>query len=167
MSVDMQRYVLQIICAIPFGVFLGVLAILFEVLPIANHKRYKIESIEQKVYAHFHLQLNPAKPEKTKFKYILRFVLDIIFWLIISLLTAVFSFATNDGILRWFSIVFIILSAFATWKLLGFYLYFLKKILFIFLKILCIFVFLIPRKWFLKTSKQILTTLKKYVKKLC
>ena len=55
MSVDMQRYVLQIICAIPFGVFLGVLAILFEVLPIANHKRYKIESIEQKVYAHFHL----------------------------------------------------------------------------------------------------------------
>ena len=167
MSVDMQRYVLQILCAIPFGVFIGALAILLGILPVSNHKKKQIESIERKIFAFFRVAFVPKKTEKIRVKYALRFVLDIAFWVVIALLTAIFSFATNDGILRWFSIVFIVLFAFITWKLFAFYLYLFEKILFICFKILCIYVFLIPRKYLTKATKQFVSMLKKYMKKAC
>lgn len=115
MSVDMTLYIWQILWALLSGIGIGIFAIFLRIKPISPKSKISILKAKKKLNAVFGIPSKESKQSKKDIiKRISKVAVDLFFGVFLGIFLTVFAYATNNGILRWFSLLAGIASFFLT-----------------------------------------------------
>lgn len=129
MEINMLSNCRQIIWAIVYGFVWSILGILFGVIRKATSREHKLEKFKTKIYSRFSLFQKLSKVKLKKYNW-LQNVVDFIFCVFTGVSISIFAYATNDGIIRWFAILIIVLIAWITSVWLYYPIRFLNSVIF-------------------------------------
>ena len=116
MDVSMQNYFRQLLWGLVFGSGWGCAFILFGVGGMKEASKNKLAKIKDKISQFFNLKSNQFFFSSDRGNQKIRSCIDFAFCMISGVALAIFSYATSDGVLRWFSLVAIVAGAFLTIK---------------------------------------------------
>lgn len=127
MQISMLSYFRQLLFAIFFSLGLGIFAICTGVVSLSSKEVRMIEMRRNKIHLFFRMDA-PSKVKSCGFvNRAKRIALDIAFGIISGVSISIFAYATGDGILRWFSMLMIVLGCFFATKYLHFPLQFMLQ----------------------------------------
>lgn len=155
MRINMMQLFLQMMWGVALGVFLGVLAAFSGLVVPRTIDKQRIENYYKCLSNKFALK-NKAQAYHKHFLFgrWARAATDIFIWMVFGVIISVFSYATNDGILRWFSLMSILLSLWVSGRILYvpvFYAYTTFLVVGKFISQITIWLLSFPVKWMVKT----------------
>lgn len=106
MSVDMTLYLWQILWAFLSGIFIGIFAIFLRIKTVSSKMENGIQRSKEKLNEIFGISKRIHKGQrKNTVNRIGKIAADLFFGVSLGAFLTVFAYATNDGILRWFSLL--------------------------------------------------------------